>query len=408
MAFNPVSTLRRNRGVFVVVFVVCAAVFAGAVALQARALTQQRAQAESHARAVSNEIDGLLGTAQLDGPIDEKTMQRLDARLRHALGGTTVMAVRVWNPAGDLRYSSLPTDRSQPLMDTLRESIKGTGKTTSLIDGEVMTTYVPLRTGPDGAPFGAVEVQQPYGPVLAAAATPWTTVRTGALAVGILALLSIALGFLAVVTARRAAREGAGFMPGGARPPSTGAFSAEDIQRLYDELGHAEGERRALEGELERVRARLAADNERASARVLQLEEEIGRLRTRLQEVQVPGGRPAVATPVPSPDGSGDQSALRDHLAELEAEAERRDAELTEALERAREAEDRAAALQDRVAAAEGAPPPAAFPAPVIAEEPAAAPPAEPVEDGPSLRSRLARTAARKRVRVKDESEYPD
>ncbi len=63
MAFNPAGSLRRNRGLFIVVFLACAAVFVGTLLMQRKALAKETAQAAAHARAVANEVDGLLGVS---------------------------------------------------------------------------------------------------------------------------------------------------------------------------------------------------------------------------------------------------------------------------------------------------------------------------------------------------------
>ena len=337
MAFNPTGSLRRNRGLFIVVFLACAAVFVGSLLMQRKALAKETAQAAAHARAISNEVDGLLGVKQLEDPIDAKTAEELDTRLRHAIaGGGSVMAVRVWTPGGDLRYSSLPKDQSAPIQETLSESTKGVGRIASFVDAEVFTTYVPLRTGPDGAPFGAVEVQASYTPVLEAAATPWEAVRRGSVFLGALMLVFIVIGSFAALPARRAAKEGAGFV--GTRDPNAiPTLSVEEFQRMQEELGESEAAQRALEGELERVNARLAADNERATVRVTQLQDELGRVQTKLQEVQVA----ASARQAPTADD--------EELAGWKTRAEASEKKAVEAEHRAQMAEMRIGELTTQV-----------------------------------------------------------
>lgn len=342
MAFNPAGSLRRNRGLFIVVFLACAAVFVGSLLMQRKALAKETAQAAAHARAVANEVDGLLGVKQLEDPIDAKTADELDTRLGHAIaGGGSVMAVRVWTPGGDLRYSSLPKDRSAPIQETLSASTKGVGRIASFVDAEVLTTYVPLRTGPDGAPFGAVEVQASYTPVLEAAATPWEAVRRGSVLLGALMFLFIAIGSFAALPARRAAKEGAGFV-GTRDPNAVPTLSVEEFQRMQEELGESEAAQRSLEGELERVNARLAADNERATLRVTQLQDELGRVQTKLQEAQVA----ATARQVPTADD--------EELAGWKTRAEASEKKAVEAEHRAQMAEMRIGELTTQVRSLEG------------------------------------------------------
>jgi hypothetical protein len=336
MAFNPAGSLRRNRGLFIVVFLACAAVFVGSLLMQRKALAKETAQAAAHARAVANEVDGLLGVKQLEDPIDAKTADELDTRLGHATAGGSVMAVRVWTPGGDLRYSSLPKDQSAPIQETLSASTKGVGRIASFVDAEVLTTYVPLRTGPDGAPFGAVEVQASYTPVLEAAATPWEAVRGGSALLGALMFVFIVIGSFAALPARRAAKEGAGFV-GTRDPNAVPTLSVEEFQRMQEELGESEAAQRALEGELERVNARLAADNERATTRVTQLQDELGRVQTKLQEVQVA----ATARQAPTADD--------EELAGWKTRAEASEKKAVEAEHRAQMAEMRIGELTNQV-----------------------------------------------------------
>jgi hypothetical protein len=331
MALDPVQRLRRNRGVFVVVLLACAGLFVGSLIMQGRALTTARTQTQGRARAVANEVDGSLGVSSLERPIDARTSAQLDARLRHALAGEVVMAVRLWTPTGTLRYSTIDNDHTTALEDTLRESVKGVGKATTIVDGEVMTTFLPLRTGPDGAPFGAVEIVQPYTPVLAASSQPWTTIREAATLVGALMALMIAVGFLAAIPARRAAKAGAGFVSAnGSGAPLP--VSSEDLQYLNDELARSEAERRTLEGELERVSGRLNTDNERAAARVNELQEELGEAKVRLHELQA-----ATAS-----------SAADDDVARWKAKAQTAEVRVAELAARVDELETRGEALGAR------------------------------------------------------------
>lgn len=332
MAFDPVNRLRRNRSVFVVILLFCAGLFAGSLVMQERALVKERGQTQARARAIANEVDGSLAVSSLQRPIDVKTSGQLDARLRHALNGDIAMTVRLWTPGGLLRYSTIDNDQTTAPEDTLRESVKGVGKATTVVDGEVMTTFMPLRTGADGAPFGAVEIVQPYTPVLEASAEPWAMIRTLAAAGGVLMVLLIAVGFLAVIPTRKAMKAGAGFVPTNAKGGAPAA-PIEDWQAMHDELAHSEAEKRTLEGELERVNTRLNADNERATKRVNQLEEELTQIKTRLLEVQSTAVAPAVD----------------DDVARWKAKAQTAEVRVTELSARVEELEHRAEVLDGKV-----------------------------------------------------------
>jgi hypothetical protein len=334
--------LRRRRGIFVVSFALCTAGVIATVVMQGRSLTVERSHAQGIARAVANEVDGTLGTKQLDKPIDPTVETALDARLQHALSGQSILLVRVWTPGGILRHSTVANDHSQPLADVLRTTTKGTGRITSVTDANVMTTYVPLRDGPNGAPFGAVEVQQPYGPVLAAAASPWASVRLLIGGAGVLMLVLLALGMLGEIPVRRNARAGAGFARGARSAEHDAMRENEDEGQERDEpepfrdplptreartaamlpLGAPPPDESASEAEsnepptlspeaieLERIREELKALNRRTGARITELQDELDRTRTQLQEA-----RKAAVPPPEDPALAERARGLQDQL----------------------------------------------------------------------------------------------
>ena len=106
---------------------------------------------------------------------------------------------------------------------------------------------------------------------------------------------------------------------------------------MQEELGESEAAQRALEGELERVNARLAADNERATTRVTQLQDELGRVQTKLQEAQVA----ATARQAPTADD--------EELAGWKTRAEASEKKAVEAEHRAQMAEMRIGELTTQV-----------------------------------------------------------
>lgn len=343
MVVSRGAGLRRRRGLFVVSLALCVAGVVATFALQDRALDHERAHAQSIARAVANEVDGALRTTQLDEPIDPTAEAALEARLQHALAGQDIVAVRVWTPDGVMRHSTLAKDRSQPMLDVLRTATKGTGRITSVIDADVMTTYVPLRDGPDGAPFGAVEVQQPYAPVLAAAASPWAALRIAIGGVGVLMFMLLIIGIFGEIPVRRNAKEGAGFARG-ARSADYEAMreDGDDVVREHaepepfqDPLPTREprtammvplASKPSSDGasvaapeevpaaspeavELDRMREELKALNRRTGARITELQDELDRTRTQLQEA-----RKAAVPPPEDPSAVERARGLQDQL----------------------------------------------------------------------------------------------
>lgn len=343
MTVSRGAALRRHRGLFVVLLALCIAGVIATSVMQSRALDVERARAQGMARAVANEVDGALGTTQLAKPISHDAEAALDARLQHALTGQSILAVRVWTPDGVMRHSTLARDRSQPNLDVLQTATKGTGRLTSVIDADVMTTYVPLRDGPTGAPFGAVEVQQPYAPVLSAAASPWATLRFAIGAVGLLAILFLAFGVLGEIPIRRNVKEGSGFTRGArsadydamldepddgqdrdepepfldplpTREPRTAMMvplASESAPESASGAGPAPDEAPGPSQdavELERVREELKALTRRTGARITELQDELDRTRTQLQEAR------KAAVPPEDPTAAERARSLQDQL----------------------------------------------------------------------------------------------
>jgi hypothetical protein len=348
MTVSRGAAIRRRRGLFIVSLALCIAGVIATFVMQGRSLDVERARAQAVARSVANEVDGALGTTQLDKPIDKAAEAALTARLQHALTGESILEVRVWTPDGVMRHSTLAKDHSQPLLDVLQTATKGTGRITSVYDADVMTSYVPLRNGPTGAPFGAVEVQQPYAPVLAAAASPWVTVRLGVGGVGVLMILFLGLGVLGEIPVRRNTKQGAGFARGArsveAVPDgSDGAQPRGDVEPLPDPFPTREPRTATMmplgsaaaagavpivpvavpvanavadeppppspeSAELERVREELKALTRRTGARITELQDELDRTRTQLQEAR------KAAVPPEDPTAAERARGLQDQL----------------------------------------------------------------------------------------------
>jgi hypothetical protein len=295
----------------VAAFVLCVAGVVATVVMQGRALNKEVGHAQAQSRGVANEVDGALGTTELDRPIDDDLDAEVTTRLNHALDGQDFVAVRVWTPDGVLRHSTLARDRSVPVLDVLRESTKGTGHMVSVVDGDVLVTYVPLRDGKNGAPFGAVEVQQPYTPVLEAAATPWSSIRLLLLVLAGTMLFLFALGMLGMVPVRRSERAGAGFVGGpradvefddaelvpetpGAElgpfkqplPPLDADAPAPAVAVAPAPAADAPPAMPGAAEELDRVRQELKELNRRTGVRISELQDELDRTKEQLQEAR--------------------------------------------------------------------------------------------------------------------------
>jgi predicted nucleic acid-binding Zn-ribbon protein len=304
MTANPMTMLRRGRGLFVVVLFLCVAAYGASLMLQKRSLVSQQAQAVTQSHTEVNAFAAQLGKEQLAKSPGAAVVTKLDAHVP----GPPVIAMRLWTVGGTLRYSSLDKDASPPVMELLKASTKGLGHAATSVQGNVMTTYVPLHEGKDKAPFGAVEIQQSYSPVEAAAAKPWSTVRTGAVALVVLMLIALLLGFVGGLPWRRAAKAGSGFVSKGEGPDPLPAAANEEQARLRQEMAQADTERDAATQELAKLKDQVQATNQRAGARIEELQGELERVNQKLKDAQV-----ASATAARSADPS-----LTARIAELE------------------------------------------------------------------------------------------
>jgi hypothetical protein len=361
---NPLVMIRRRRSAIFLVFIVCVAVAAATVLLQRRALTQQKAQADGRARTIASVVVGQLHGDKLAKPLDAATAARLQSHEPHE----PVIAERVWTTTGTLRFSSLHKDASPPLMDLLKPATKGTGHVVSSYEGNVVTSYSPLRVGLGAPAYGAVEVQQSYPALVAAAAKPWTTIRTAAFALGLLMLLALLIGSVAALPGRRAAKAGAGFVPGSedGEPSASGASgvsgsgvsegplrrgrpdpvkapnakavaaataASKGAEGANAEKARAEAAKKASDEEVAKLKEQLRSDHERAAARVEQLSGELERVKAQLKEAQVAATTAAAASaPVVDP-------AIAEHAHELEQS-------LATERHRSTAAEDRTAEIQ--------------------------------------------------------------
>lgn len=323
MTANPMTMLRRGRGLFVVVLFLCLAAYGASLTLQKRSLASEQARTVTQSHAEVNTFAAALGNEQLAKAPDAATVAKLDAHVP----GPPVIAMRLWTVRGTLRYSSLNKDASPPVMDLLKASTKGLGHAATSVQGNVMTTYVPLHEGKDKAPFGAVEIQQSFSPVEAAAAKPWSTVRTGAVALGVLMLIALLLGFVGGLPGRRAAKAGAGFVSKGEGPDPLPAAANEEQQRLRQELTLADTERDAAAAELATMKEQVQANTQRAGARIEELENELERVNQKLKDAQIANAT-AVQTADPSLTariGELEQMLQAEQLRNAEAETRAHD-----------------------------------------------------------------------------------
>jgi hypothetical protein len=307
MASAP-GLVRRGRGVWFVGLALAGLVVGAAFVLQHQAISNAQAKAR-HAQLAADtrshqavtQVDKALDGSSLHHPLSKKVRRNVDDALKKVLAGQTGVAVRIWSPSAALRYSTLERDASNPDRDAIAQAAQAKGHSVSALDGEIMTTYLSL--GSSGA---AVEVVQPDPSYQAPDPGMLGFARGVGMVVAVTMAFLIAAGAL-LGRLQRPAETQAGFSA--TAPPDTsdglesrgrrkeadplaptrpkpavvpGEAPAEPATR--EKLMRVEQARQALEVELGQARSQLKNDNERATARVKTLEDQLGTTQARLQE----------------------------------------------------------------------------------------------------------------------------
>jgi hypothetical protein len=306
MASAP-GLVRRGRGVWFVGFTLAVLLVGVVFVLEHQAVNEARATAKSAQLAADarsheavTQVDRALKSTPLRQPLQKKVRRKVDEALRKVLAGQVGVAVRVWSPAAALRYSSLERDASQPDRGALHEAATAKGKSVTAIDGGLMTTYRAL--GSSGA---SVEIVQPDPSYRAPDPGLLGFARGAGLAVATIMLFLILAGVL-LDRVNKTADAPIGFSPSAEEtssepkrarkgkadplaPTSQPAPKAEPAPEpgLRQKLTRSEQARQAMEVELGQARTQLKTDNERASARVKELENQLGMTQARLQEALV-------------------------------------------------------------------------------------------------------------------------
>jgi diguanylate cyclase (GGDEF)-like protein len=164
-----------------------------------------------HGRALSNAAESadliarfgiqpqLAGT-DLSRPLAPEAIDAIDTLLHAGYASESVMSISVWNPSGQIVYSSEPglIGKRFPHMRELRGALDGK-RAARVTDrprhadrgaGTLIDADVPLRFRPDGPPSGMLEVHMAYEPV-AATITRDTRRLYLALTLGLVALWAV-------------------------------------------------------------------------------------------------------------------------------------------------------------------------------------------------------------------------
>jgi hypothetical protein len=354
---------------------------------------------------------GALSGDQLAAPVTGQAYRDLVIEVQGGImTDPTVARVRVWAADGTLVFS---TDGQKSVLvkttDTAPIDAAVNGVTTSLLttgtvaakstlkgtDTQLYQTFAPLRVPDRSTVVAAAEIDQFHGMIADAAAQPWRTLK-----------LLFAIGFLAslvlfVLSLRRATTligAGVGFeVPG--RTHERIVADEQNILRMRNDLQRAKDENKKLSRSLEEVKAAVLAAGEAAPASGEaapasgDVHEDAGAAALRLAEMQ----GSLSAADAKSVELERSLAAAEVRVAEAEAQAARSkgssvdpamlaelERRVTDAEQRARDAELRLADLaQRRSTPQDAATPEAPLPAPTA--------------EAQDLRSRLARTAARKK-----------
>ena len=301
--------LRRRRGTFIVLTVVCVAAFFAVGVFGAKALEQSRIDAQATAKGLATAgVASVLETSDTEAVIDGgQGRDLLDRLQRGVLADGTVFRIRVWSPEGDLLFSTDAADQPGELLGdfpSIAVATTGGGKPVSVLsaDGEIYQTYVPLRLGGPDA-LGAVQVDQGYQPIAQRVASPWSLLRMVAIAGAILFLLLAVVATLPIGVSRdggfvsagrrRAAKAASG--DGAGRRGATA--SMKELARAETRAEDAETKRDELERQIGQLRTQVSSADENAGRKIAELE-------AALEEARV-GKAVAEAAPADDPAARG-------------------------------------------------------------------------------------------------------
>jgi hypothetical protein len=389
---------------------------------------EERAAQERAVNYTDTVLFGALTGDQLAAPITGQPYRDLVIAVQGGIMTDPAVArVRVWAADGTLVFS---TDGQKSVVvktaDTAPIDAAVKGKTTSAIttgtvaakatlkgtDTQLYQTFAPLRVPDRTTVVAAAEIDQFHGVIADAAAQPWRTLQ---IAFGIGFLVSLLLFLLSLRRSTTMIGAGVGY-ESPARKEARVVADEQNILRMRNELQRAKDENRKLAQHLEEAEAGVHLAGGAAPAGTTAAED-AGAAALRLAEVQ--GSLAAAGAKTAELEHS--LAAAEARAAEAEARAARSQAGSTDpavlasleervvaAERRAREAELRLADLSERRATSQESPGPAGPDAAAPEREDAgpddaaSLPPAEALD----LRSRLARTAARKRRGSLPEDEH--
>jgi len=380
---------RASRYVWAAVTIACVAGVVVAGDQKSRALTNEIAAAQTAAVNVANgsiyRMYGALPTHPIDlraqlaktavlpaipAPSYRTAIVDLEANV---FTDPQMARVRVWTPDGLLNFSSHERDLVGVLRTTDTSAIQAT-QSQRVVSRIVTAPFTFATTGTQGAPtrlletfvplhvperdiiVGAVQVDQYYDAIVNAAMQPWQTVQVVFV---VLALLSLVMTALSLREPIGAVSAGAGLAPGYGSAVSGSGVGDPAIARI----AKAELDAAALRDELSRSSQQLAEAREALSA----TKAELAAAAARAAE--------SSAAPVDHEASEDDEQ----HLATLETR-------IASAEERARRAEARLAELEPSSASGRDA----------------AAGAADAGDETDDLRSRLTRSAAKKKLNAGD------
>ena len=171
MASNKQFSVGRPV-IWIGVVVLSAGVAAGAWYLKSSGIeTAVKAANKQAASTVKRELAPELTAADVREPMSEEASDALQEIVQAQILDEGISTVRIWTPDGTLVFSSTGeqtgtqggNDRSIELATT------DEGKTTSIqpaTDGGLLDIYTPLRIGAESQAAAAVELVQPYAPIV--------------------------------------------------------------------------------------------------------------------------------------------------------------------------------------------------------------------------------------------------
>ncbi len=297
-------------------------VAAGTLSLQQRAIDRAHADFGDWAAQLSNRVIAPeLRSRSLDKPLAPQAASDFASSLRGDVVPTSheIERIRIWAPDGILILSTDSRDRRGSRTSdsaSIRNTVRGESLAAKAAGGQI-SAFVGVRPA-GSAPIGVVEVDANADRLDAAAGKPFSLARAGAES---LAGLFVLLALFPSLARRRGKPAVTGEKPRDAHPTeiahSPADHSPSELSRMQQKLQHTAESRKALEEQLDQLRAQITTTRQEAEARLAPVAEALRAAQAQLSQAGVSAATTALEAKIGELKEA--LTTARAHASELES-----------------------------------------------------------------------------------------